>query len=98
MEQLDVFCRQVRACSNEHRQAIPLMYQAKIFSQVMSILRQEVDSMIRVIYLLTISDMKYREKLIKMSVEGQKWTAKDSKRKITDHEMVEAADSLTGWT
>jgi hypothetical protein len=98
MAPLEIFCRQIRARSDEHRASIRLVYHEGLLSQVLAILRQELDSMIRVIYLLSISDMPYREALIKASVEGRKWTAKGSKRRITDREMVDLANKLEGWT
>jgi hypothetical protein len=98
MTPLEIFCRQIRARSNEHRASIRLVYREGLLSQVLAILRQELDSMIRVIYLLSISDMSHREALIKASVEGRKWTAKGSNRRITDREMVDLANKLEGWT
>ena len=45
---LMLFCRQVRSRSDEHSQAVKLLFPAKVSSQIISILRQELDSMIRV--------------------------------------------------
>ncbi len=97
MSDLEVFCRQIRARSNEHREAVHLLYPARLSSQIVSILRQELDSMVRVIYLLSISDMAYRGELIKASVEGNQWTAKGSRKRITDRDMVTLANKLEGW-
>jgi hypothetical protein len=98
MSHLEVFCRQVRSRSDDHRKAIRLLYPARISSQIVSILRQELDSMIRVIYLLSTSDVTYRDELIKASVEGRVWTEKSGKRRITDRDMVDLATELHGWT
>ena len=98
MGYLEMFCRQVRARSNEHRKTIRLLYPARLSSQIVSVLRQELDSMIRVIYLLSISNMVYRDELIRASVEGRQWTTKDSKRRVTDRDMVNLANKLQGWT
>jgi len=98
MSDLEIFCRQIRERSNENRQAIHLLHSAHISSQIVSILRQELDSMIRAIYLLSISDMVYRDKLIKASVEGNEWTEKGNKKRITDRKMVDLANNLQGWT
>jgi hypothetical protein len=54
--------------------------------------------MIRVIYLLSISDMAYRDALIKSSVEGHEWAAKGNSKRITDCDMVKLANKLQGWT
>ncbi|MCA1615491.1 MAG: hypothetical protein LC800_15600 [Acidobacteria bacterium] len=97
MSDLEVFCRQVRSRSNDHRRAIELLQLDGPPSQIISILRQELDSMIRVIYLLSISDMAYREQLIKASTEGQRWRHKDVKKLVTDRDMVNLANNLQGW-
>lgn len=98
MDDLKVFCRQVRSRSSEHRESIRLLSSAGIFSQVVSILRQELDSMIRVIFLLTIRDKMYRKELVKKSIEGRQWTAKDTEKKVTDRDMVDISNRLHGWT
>jgi len=54
--------------------------------------------MIRVIYLLSVEDRAQRRKLIEASVEGRQWTHNGTRRRITDHEMVELASTLQGWT
>lgn len=98
MSPLEIFCRQIRARSDDHKKAFALLYREKIWSQVVAILRQELDSMIRVIYLLSIKDTSYRNDLIAASVEGRKWTVKGSKKRITDRQMVDLANKLNGWT
>jgi hypothetical protein len=97
MEELKVFCRQVRARTIENKQAMHLVWLNNMPGQVLSIMRQELDSFVRVVYLLSIKDRDYRRHLISQSVNGVRWTAKDSRRKITDKEMVELADTLHGW-
>lgn len=54
--------------------------------------------MVRVIYLLSITDRPYRRQLIEASVNGTKWTAKGKSACVTDREMVELAQTLQGWT
>jgi hypothetical protein len=101
MDPLQIFCRQVRRRSREHRQAIHLLSQERLSSPIIAILRQELDSMIRVIFLLSLKDTACRDELIKASVEGREWTtrtAKGKKRRITDREMAELANQLQGWT
>jgi hypothetical protein len=98
MSDLEVFCRQVRQRSAEHRRAIASLYPADAPSQLLSILRQELDSMVRVIYLLAQSDHNYRQQLIAASVNGQRWRRNDGKGHVTDREMVDLAQHLHGWT
>ncbi|MFP4381754.1 MAG: hypothetical protein ACLFUS_14735 [Candidatus Sumerlaeia bacterium] len=66
--------------------------------QMVSILRQELDSLVRVIFLLSQADRRYRQALIDDSVMGRKWTQPESRKPVTDREMVELADTLHGWT
>ena len=66
-----------------------------------SILRQELDSMVRVIYLLNISDLEERNRLIVQMLNGEVWTVltdKGKSKKVTDKDMVELANNLQGWT
>jgi len=94
---IGTFCRWIRSRSSEHRKAIDLMRQGDLSSQIVAILRQELDSMIRVIYLLSISDKEYRTELIRASVEGRKWTHAGTRRLVTDRDMVLLANKLQGW-
>jgi hypothetical protein len=74
------------------------MHGEGITSQVIAILRQELDSMVRVIYLLSITDSTRRDELIKASIDGRQWTVENSNRRVTDREMVDLASQLQGWT
>ncbi|MBL8100422.1 MAG: hypothetical protein JNK81_14655 [Anaerolineales bacterium] len=98
MTDLEIFCRQVRARSKDHAKAIDVLYRENIPSQIISILRQELDSMIRVIYLLSIKDITYRNELITASVHGKEWKEKNTKKRITDRKMADLANELQGWT
>lgn len=62
------------------------------------ILRQELDSMVRVIFLLSLKDREYRGKLIEDAVAGKKWTHPNTRKAITDREMVNLANYLHGWS
>jgi hypothetical protein len=99
-EARDSFCRQVRARSAEHREAIKLLHPRGLASVSIGILRQELDSMVRVIFLLQQPEAD-RHRLLKASVAGERWTTTTSKGKVknlTDREMVELAQRLQGWT
>ncbi len=95
---LEIFCRQIRQRSEENRKAFAVLFHNDIIGNSVSILRQELDSMIRVIYLLSIDDIDYRNELIELSVQGKKWTRKGNKAQVTDRDMVELANRLKGWT
>jgi hypothetical protein len=97
MDNLSIFIRQVRKRSQEHQQVMSLIAPMNIVSQMVSILRQELDSMVRVIYLLN-QTKEHRNFLIESSVNGKLWFQQHSRAKITDKEMVEYAQTLQGWT
>ena len=63
----------------------------------MGVLRQEIDSMIRAIYLLQASVRRRRE-LLDASAQGAMWKRENGKGRLTDAEMVGLAGSLHGWT
>lgn len=96
MSEIMMFCRQVRSRSNEHQRAMKLLADAGLKGQMVSILRQELDSMVRVIYLLAQSPER-RAALIKSSVNGVRWIKENSKGAVTDKEMVELSQHLQGW-
>lgn len=97
IEPLSIFLRQVRNRSNEHQQAMRLLASAQLAGQMISVLRQELDSMVRVIYLLE-QDPVRRAQLVEDSVTGQRWVRAGARAPVTDDEMVKLADSLQGWT
>lgn len=98
MNNLAIFCRQVRSRSAEHASAVRLLFHAHHLGQVVSILRQELDSMIRTIYLLSIQDRVERQRLIGSSVRGEPWTVNGKKARITDKDMADRAGKFQGWT
>jgi hypothetical protein len=65
---------------------------------MVSVLRQELDSLVRAIFLLKVRDRDYRSNLIQACVEGRIWCQKGSKRRITDRQMVDIAKQLHGWS
>jgi hypothetical protein len=97
MNDVEVFCRQVRERSEENRRAMSLLHGAALLGQAVSILRQELDSMVRVIYLLSVTDRVRRAQLINAAATGKKWKGAKSGR-VTDREMVDLAQELHGWT
>jgi hypothetical protein len=96
---INVFCRQVRARSRENSGALRCLHGAEkgFVSPMFSILRQELDSMIRAIYLLSIVDMGYRNALLLASIENRPWKTENGPT-ITDRMMVDLAQKLQGWT
>lgn len=97
MEALAIFTRQILSRSSDHQRAMRLLATAKISSQMMAILRQELDSMVRVVYLLS-QEPSRRAILIEASVNGNLWVQPSGRGRVTDREMVELAQRLQGWT
>lgn len=95
------FCTMIDNRSTENRRAMQCFANLhSVLSPAFSILRQELDSMIRVIYLLEVTDQVERERLICATLRGDGWTVstvKGKSRKITDREMVDVAEQLQGW-
>lgn len=52
--------------------------------------------MVRVMFLLALKDRRQRMKLVEDSVAGRPWRSANGRR-ITDREMVNLANTLTGW-
>ncbi|MBC8378087.1 MAG: hypothetical protein H8E62_02845 [Planctomycetes bacterium] len=99
MESINKFCSALRNRSYEHAAAISRTYDLP--GMMASILRQELDSMVRVIYLLTITDLNERKRLINQTLNGEIWTVLTENgkiKKVTDRDMVELSNKLQGWT
>jgi hypothetical protein len=97
MDKIDTFVRQIKSRSEEHRKAVAALEDISAHGQIAAILRQELDSMVRVIYLLSIP-LDQRLKLISDATEGIKWRKEGSRSAITDKEMIELSQKLSGWT
>ncbi|MEU6656857.1 hypothetical protein ABZ904_48070 [Streptomyces sp. NPDC046900] len=97
---LNVFCRQIRERSREHQEAMTVAAERGWASIEIGILRQELDSMVRVIYLLR-QPSALRADLVASSISGDRWkipTDKGKMKAVTDRDMVEVAERLNGWT
>jgi len=99
-DDLAVFCRQVRERSREHQEAMAAAIEHGWSSVAVGILRQELDSMVRAIFLNSQPDVRERARLLTLAVSGQRWTRPTSTGKlapITDHDMVVHTQSLHDW-
>ncbi len=86
--------------SEENKKALTLLFSQGLFGNCVSILRQELDSFIRVMYLGRISDFDERERMMNQTLSGEKWTVLTSNNKwkqITDKDMVEKANEFYGY-
>jgi hypothetical protein len=95
-DSISKFCSIVRGRSEEHRTTIYLLSSHQLTSQVVSILRQELDSMVRVIFLLS-QNLEERNHLIALTLTDKKWRLQ-SNAIVTDRQMVDLSDNLNGWT
>lgn len=92
------FVELIQLRSNEHEVAFSRIHDLP--GSMVAILRQELDSLIRVLYLLSIPDLDERKRLMLCTVNGEKWkraTAKGKLEVITDSKMVGAAEKFEGW-
>ena len=102
MDKTKNFCELVRSRTQENKNGMFALHRGEeAISPMVSVLRQELDSMVRVIYLLSIQDLNLRETLISSTLEGKKWqipTNNGKTKNITDKEMVELSQKLHGWS
>ncbi|WP_143273595.1 hypothetical protein [Aquimarina sp. MAR_2010_214] len=101
MDSLDKFCKILRNRSEENKKSFDVLFRNQLYGNCFSILRQELDSMIRVIYLLNISNLNQRGSFIQKTLSGEKWSFinhNNKKQNVTDKNMVDLADNLNGWT
>jgi len=91
------FCQILRERSAEHTSAGRLLCANRHYGQVVSILRQELDSLVRAVFLLSVGLVE-REHYIRQTLSNEKWTRRNSRTVITDRQMVNLADTLHGWT
>ncbi len=92
------FINLIRSRSDEHAKAFSRIHDLP--GSMMSILRQELDSLIRVLYLLSISDLKERERLMSCTLKGERWkrlTPNGKQFVVTDAKMVETSGKFEGW-
>ncbi|TVZ05037.1 hypothetical protein EAS64_10475 [Trebonia kvetii] len=87
------FCRMVEARSREHRDALRVALDNGWLAIAGSVLRMEVDSMIRLIWILRHPDT--REQILASCVAGGGFRA--GPRRISDREMAAEAGREEGW-
>lgn len=89
-EQINQFCKLVRQRSNDNRNAVKLLYDNKLYANAFAILRQELDSLVRVLHILLQNEEPRKIQLIESCLQGNRWN-------ITDASMVTEANKLNGW-
>jgi hypothetical protein len=91
-----IFCRLVRSRSDEHRRAVRVLERERLYGSIVAILRQELDSLVRVYYLLSIADVELRRNLMRDLLSGNRWRGPDG-RFITDRHMVDLSAGGHDW-
>ena len=88
------FCKLVKNRSEEHLKTIELLNENELYGQMVSILRQELDSLIRVLFLLT-KNIDERNHFIEQTFKGYQW--KINGQRICDKQMINISLKLCGW-
>ncbi len=95
---INEFCKTVRERSIEHQKAVSILLENGIIGLAITVLRQEIDSLIRVSYLCSLGANSVElERLIANFVSGEKWDreTQNGQKRITDRQMVDLV--ATGW-
>ncbi|HFB54665.1 MAG TPA: hypothetical protein ENJ46_01970 [Hellea balneolensis] len=98
-EQIKQFLRLIRARTTENKAALLVLMNANFYGVAFGLLRQEIDSLIKVAYLADNSDARVR-KHIRSLVSGERWRHETERGKlvyVTDREMLDKSKSLIGW-
>jgi hypothetical protein len=95
------FTALVRERSRQHQAAFEHLMREGLHAPALSLVRQELDSMIRVIFLLGLSKPE-RSRLIRASLRGIQWTRPSKTNpaknvRITDREMADYAQNHHRW-
>lgn len=86
MDDMDKFTNAIRQRSDENNKALSWLMEEKLYSLVGSIIRMELDSLIRICYIKSISNEERRRMLFIQFFNGQRW--KFEKDIVTDRNMV----------
>ncbi|MCG9655750.1 hypothetical protein [Vibrio vulnificus] len=96
---MEKFIKLIQSRSDENEQAFSRLHD--LTGAMMPILRQELDSLIRVLFLLSLADFSERDRLMKCTIDGERWRIKTDKGKhavVTDAMMVEVSEKFQGWS
>lgn len=83
------------------QEAMQLITERGLTSVAVGLLRQELDSLVRVLFLLAQSDRALRSSLVSAAISGERWrvpTPVGGSALVTDRDLIEAADRYTGWS
>lgn len=86
--------------SEENSKAINALFAQNLLGNCLSILRQELDSFIRILFLGRLTDISERLRLMNQTLNGKKWTeltANNKWRQVTDRNMVDKSTEIKGY-
>ncbi len=99
--ELSIFLNQASARSVENQKAFNVLTNAGFYGVAIGLLRQELDTLIRLSYLcMHTTSVSQAKSLIEKSVKGLPWKVvnhKGKEVKITDKDMLNFANHLGGW-
>lgn len=94
------FIELIKKRSEENEKALTSLFSQNLIGNCISVLRQELDSFVRIMYLGRISDISNRERLMQQTLNGQKWnevTINGKLKTVTDRDMVDKSSELKGY-
>ncbi|RJE71760.1 hypothetical protein [Reichenbachiella sp. MSK19-1] len=94
------FIELIKIRSKENSESLEDDFAKGRIGKCIETLRTELDSFIRVMYLGRISDIDERNRLMELTLSGEKWTelTQNNKwKKVTDRDMVDKANELKGY-
>ena len=83
---IELFYNAILKRSEENKKAFDLLMNEGLYSLVGSIIRLELDSLIRVCYINSLDSAKEKRDLIEQFLKGQRWQIE--KRLVSDRKMV----------
>jgi hypothetical protein len=97
LTETEQFCQILRERSAENVSAGRLLFYNRLYGQLISVLRQELDSLVHAVFLLS-KDLTTRQHFISQSLQNKKWTLLDSRTVVTDRNRVDLTNRTHGWT
>jgi hypothetical protein len=95
--EIDRFHRLVQNRTKENMKSVAILINSGNYSVAIGLLRQEIDTFVRLVYLGKVSDDEAK-RLVNDLVDGKQWQHKFGKSgRITDREMVNEAKQKYFW-
>jgi hypothetical protein len=89
------FVNLIKEKSSVNNASLVSAQEQKLYAQAIDILQQDIDSLLRVSYLLTIGDRSERSALMEAMLKGEEW--KTGKKNITGSDMAAVVLHFNKW-